>query len=314
MSRPGGENWHAPVLVDRVLHHLAPAADGFYLDGTVGGGGHARSILDACGECRLLAVDRDPDALARAEEALSDVRERVRFLRARFDDAVDDIEVRARGLDGALLDLGVSSGQIDLDERGFTFRRGAPLDMRMGGSAEDRPTAARILNEAPAEELTRILQEYGEERRARRLARIVEARRAERPFVTSDDLVAAVEVALGRPATTQDKARIFQALRIAVNEELEALERALPRIRDALNDRGVMVVVAYHSLEDRIVKHTFREWSRACICPPDFPVCRCRGRALGETLTRKPERPSDEEVERNPRARSARLRAWRKAA
>lgn len=314
MSRPGGGDWHAPVMVDRVLHHLAPAADGFYLDGTVGGGGHARRILDACRACRLLAVDRDPDALARAGETLSDVRERVRFLRARFDEAVHDIEIRARGLDGALLDLGVSSGQIDLDERGFTFRRGAPLDMRMGGGAEDRPTAARILNEASPEELTRILQEYGEERRARRLARIVESRRAERPFATSDDLVAALEVALGRPATAQDKARIFQALRIAVNEELEALERALPRIRDALNDQGVMVVIAYHSLEDRIVKHTFREWSRECVCPPDFPVCRCRGRALGETLTRKPEQPSDEEVETNPRARSARLRAWRKAA
>jgi 16S rRNA (cytosine1402-N4)-methyltransferase len=258
-----------------------------------------------------VAVDRDPRALAAAREALAEFGDRVRFVRARFDRATDDPEVCERGLDGALLDLGVSSHQVDVDRRGFTFRPGAPLDMRMG---DDGATAADLLNRASAEELARIFYEYGEERRSRALARHVVERRTERPFSTSDDLVAVIVRVMGGGVSAQDKARIFQALRIAVNGELEALEAALPALRDALVAGGVLVVIAYHSLEDRIVKHAFREWSRVCVCPPELPVCACRGRALGETLTRKPVRPGDEEVERNPRARSALLRAWRKAA
>lgn len=302
---------HEPVLGPESVRRLAPCDGGLYLDGTVGGGGHARLILEACPDCRLVAVDRDPRALAAAREALAEFGDRVRFVRARFDRATDDPEVCERGLDGALLDLGVSSHQVDVDRRGFTFRPGAPLDMRMG---DDGATAADLLNRASAEELARIFYEYGEERRSRALARHVVERRTERPFSTSDDLVAVIVRVMGGGVSAQDKARIFQALRIAVNGELEALEAALPALRDALVAGGVLVVIAYHSLEDRIVKHAFREWSRVCVCPPELPVCACRGRALGETLTRKPVRPGDEEVERNPRARSALLRAWRKAA
>jgi len=304
--------YHEPVLADEAIELLSPAGDGVYLDGTVGGGGHARLLLERCRSCRLLAVDRDPEAIEEARRALAEYTDRVRFRAVRFDQATDDIEVRDRGLDGALLDLGVSSRQIDADRRGFTFRTGAPLDMRM--EMEGR-SAAELLAESDEDELAELFRRYGEERGARRLARTLVRRRSEHPVRTSDDLVEAYEASRGgRPATPADKARIFQALRIAVNEELASLEAALPAIREALNAGGVLVVIAYHSLEDRIVKHAFREWSRRCVCPPRLPVCRCRGRALGETLTKKPVRPSEAEVDANPRARSARLRAWRKAA
>ena len=304
--------WHEPVMAKEVLDLLAPSDAGFYLDGTVGGGGHARLILDACPACRVLGVDRDPEALAEARESLAEHRSRVRFLKARFDDAPADPEVRDRGLDGALLDLGVSSHQLDADERGFTFRRGAPMDMRMTPDAKQ--DARGLLARASEDELTRIFRDYGEEPRGRRLAREVVKRRTTAPLETSDDLVAALSVSLGRSPSAKEKARIFQAVRIAVNEEMEALEAGLPAIRDVMRAGGVLVVIAYHSLEDRAVKNAFREWSRSCVCPPELPMCTCRGAALGETLTRKVLRPSDDEVARNPRARSARLRAWRRAA
>jgi len=305
-------DYHEPVMAPEVLEMLSPADGGFYLDGTVGGGGHTRLILDACSDCRVLAVDRDEEALQEARASLADQRSRVRFLSERFDRAPLDPEVKDSGLDGALLDLGVSSHQLDADERGFTFRRGVPLDMRMSG---DRgPDARTLLAEASEEELIRVFRDFGEEPRARRLAREVIKRRATEPLETSDDLVAALAVSMGRPPSAKEKARIFQAVRIAVNDELEALEAGLPAIRDVLKVGGVMVVIAYHSLEDRTVKNAFREWSRSCICPPELPICICRGAALGETLTRKVVRPTAEEVERNPRARSARLRAWRRAA
>lgn len=304
--------YHEPVMAEETLGYLLRGGEGLYLDGTVGGGGHTRLLLERCGACRVIAVDRDPRALEEARMALEPYAGRVRFLRARFDEVPRDPEVRDRGLAGALLDLGVSSHQLDADERGFTFRRGVTLDMRMDPGQEG--DAGRLLNEADEATLARVFHELGEEPAARRLAREIVKRRKTEPLRTSDDLVAAMRVALRRPPTPRDKARIFQAVRLAVNEELEALERALPALRDVLNEGGVLVVISYHSLEDRLVKNAFREWSRACICPPELPVCTCRGRPLGETLTRKPLRPGDEEVSRNPRARSARLRAWRKAA
>lgn len=304
-------SYHESVMGDEVLDFLGPRDGGFYLDGTLGGGGHTRLILEACSGCRVLGVDRDPEALEEARSSLADHRAGVRFLQARFDEAPLDPEVRDRGLDGALLDLGVSSHQLDDDARGFAFRRGVALDMRMGASEIDART---LLAQADQETLTRVFRDYGEEPRARRLAGEIVKRRATEPLETSDDLVAALTVVLGRPASAKEKARIFQAVRIAVNEELEALGAALPAIRDVMTAGGVMVVIAYHSLEDRVVKNAFREWSRSCVCPPELPACVCRGEALGETLTRKVVRPGDDEIERNPRARSARLRAWRRAA
>jgi len=305
-------SYHEPVMANEVLAFLEPAGTALLLDGTVGGGGHTRRILEACPGCRVVAVDRDPDALAEARAALGELAERVRFVHCRYDEAAEDAEVRDAGLAGALLDLGVSSHQLDEEARGFAFRRGVALDMRMDVTQE--VDATRFLAEADEERLTRVFRELGEEPRARRLAREIVKRRATEPLRTSDDLVAALTVAMGKPPSAQDKARVFQAVRIAVNGELDSLERGLPALRDRLNDGGVLVVIAYHSLEDRLVKNAFREWSRACVCPPEAPVCTCRGKPLGETLTRKPLRPRDDEVEVNPRARSARLRAWRRAA
>ena len=304
--------YHVPVMAAEVLSLLRPHDGALILDCTLGGGGHARLVLEACPGCRVIAVDRDPEAIAEARRALAHVRDRVRFLHARFDAACDDAEIRDRGLDAALLDLGVSSHQLNDEARGFAFRRGVALDMRMD-PGEERD-AVRFLAESDERELERVFRDLGEEPRARRLAREVVKRRATAPLATSDDLVAALAVSLGRAPTAQDKARIFQAVRIAVNGELESLERGLPALRDALREGGVLVVIAYHSLEDRMVKNAFREWSAACVCPPEAPVCTCRGRPLGETLTKRPVRPTDDETARNPRPRSARLRAWRRAA
>ena len=293
-----------------VIERIRPSGSGLYLDGTVGGGGHARLLLKRCGGCRIIAVDRDPQAIRVARAALASFGSRVRFVQARFDEALDTPDV-AEPLSGALLDLGVSSHQLDVDERGFAFRRGVHLDMRMGVTEDSTPTAAQLLNEATFGDLARIFREYGEEPRARRLAREVVVRRKRSPFRISDDLVAVYSKTVGRSPSAKEKARVFQAVRIAVNGELEALERGLGKIRRALAPGATLVVLSYHSLEDRLVKNAFREWSSPCVCPPGMPLCTCRGEPLGTTLTRTPIRPSDIEVAGNARARSARLRAWR---
>jgi len=305
---------HAPVMVIEVLEFLAVRSDGWYLDATVGGGGHAERILEATPGAKVVGLDRDPEAVDAARRRLARFGERVRLLEGNFRDAAvllgKDIDVE---LEGALLDLGVSSHQIDTTARGFSFRRGTPLNMRMGGTAGGWRTAADLLNTASEAELGAIFRDFGEERRWRGLSREIARRRRKEPLTTADDLVAAASVALRRSPSPQDKARLFQAVRIAVNDELAALRDGLPVIAGMLSGGGRMVVISYHSLEDRIVKDAFREWSRTCVCPPELPECRCRGRALGRTLTRKPLRPSDLEVQENPRARSARLRAWMKA-
>jgi 16S rRNA (cytosine1402-N4)-methyltransferase len=302
--------YHAPVMVEEVLGYLEPGRGGVYLDGTLGGGGHGEAILSAGATARLIGVDQDAEAQRVAARRLERFSDRIELVHGNFAAVADRLDV---ALAGVLLDLGVSSHQIDAGERGFSFRRGVPLDMRMN-AASGGPTAADLLNELPERELADIFYRYGEERRSRRLASEIVRRRARGPFVTSDDLAAAVQAVLGVRTDAQDRARIFQALRIAVNGELDVLERALPRLRDLLEPSGVMVVLSYHSLEDRRVKDSFREWSRSCVCPPELPVCHCRGVPLGETLTRKPVRPGPAEVESNPRARSALLRAWRRAA
>ena len=305
--------YHAPVMVGEILVYLQPERGGTFLDATLGGGGHAEAVLSAGRSSRLIGVDRDPDALRAAGERLAPFGDRARLVQANFADAVRAADIPEGSLAGALLDLGISSHQIDAAERGFTFRPGAPLDMRMEGSAGFSASAADLLNELDEAELAEIFFRYGEERKSRKLARLVVAERAEQPIQSSDQLVALIRRALGPVSGPSDYARIFQALRIAVNRELDALETALPAIRDALRPGGVLAVLAYHSLEDRIVKNRFREWSTACTCPPGFPVCSCGGTALGETLTRKPVDASPSEIAANPRARSAHLRVWRRA-
>lgn len=301
--------FHESVMLEEVVRCLAADRGGLYLDGTVGGGGHAEAILKAGEDVRLLAVDRDPEALAEARARLQTFAARIAFAPGDYADARELFGLGEGALAGVLLDLGVSSHQIDTRERGFSFRPGVALDMRMSGQGPE-PTAAELLASLSADELAEIFRAYGEERRARRLAAGIVESRKRAPLQSSDDLLRVLEAVWGRPVAAADAARIFQALRIAVNQELDSLERALPGLRDLLAPGGRMVVVSYHSLEDRLAKRAFREWSRDCVCPPDLPVCRCRGRALGCELTRAPLRASSQEVARNARARSARLRAW----
>ncbi len=304
--------FHEPVLLNEVVRLLAPERGGVFLDGTVGGGGHAEAILRAGTDVRLLALDRDVEALESAGVRLRSFATRVEYREGDFADSRELFGLGEGALAGVLLDLGVSSHQIDQLERGFTFRAGAPLDMRM--SRADSPSAAELLEAGTAEELGEIFRAYAEERRGRRLAAsLVEARRR-RPLRTSDDLIGVIEGVWGRRVAESDLARIFQALRIAVNHELDSLRAALPILRDLLEPGGRMVLISYHSLEDRLVKRAFREWSRDCVCPPGIPECRCRGRALGRELTKKPVRPEVAETTMNPRSRSARLRAWERAA
>jgi 16S rRNA (cytosine1402-N4)-methyltransferase len=273
------------------------------VDATVGGGGHAAILLDA--GAQVLAIDRDPDALASARARLDPAP--VAYVAASFDDPAALAAVRAFRPDRVLLDLGVSSHQLDAHERGFTFRPGAALDMRMEGAG---PTAADFLNTAPAEELGSVFADLADEPRARALGREIVRRRSRAPFTTSDDLVNAIRAVLGPRSGPADFARLFQAVRIAVNDELGALERALPALRDALVPGGRLGVIAYHSGEDRLVKHAFREWSKDCVCPPRQPVCTCRGRSLGTVVTRRPIVPEAAEIAANPRARSAHFRVF----
>ena len=314
--------YHAPVMVPEILALVgARAHPNRILDGTLGGGGHSLAFLESGAD--VTGLDHDPDAIAAARERLATFESRGRFraIRSNFADAGNLSELEGATFDGIVLDLGVSSHQFDDESRGFSFREGAPLDMRMatGPKTEDRgpktanalSTAADLLNSDSEQELAKVFKEFGDEPKAGRLAREIVRRRANRPFATSDDLVGAIRAVLGPRSGPGDFARLFQALRIAVNGELDALTRALPELRDRLAPGGVLAVIAYHSGEDRIVKHAFREWSLACICPPKQIVCTCRGHALGELLTRKAVNAAADEIERNPRARSAHLRAWR---
>ncbi len=303
--------YHAPVMVDAVVDHLRGATR--VLDGTLGGGGHAAALIDA--GAIVDGLDQDPEALAAARRRLAaaEADGRFRAFETNFAE-IDSVPVLAGvRYDGVVLDLGISSHQIDDPARGFSFRPGVPLDMRM----RDVETDARaILNESDEPTLTTIFRSYGDEPRGARLARTIVRRRQTRPFETSDDLVGAIREVLGPRSGPGDFARLFQAVRIAVNDELERLAEGLVRLRDRLLSGGRFAVIAYHSGEDRIVKNAFRDWSsasRACTCPPLAPRCTCGARALGTLVTRKAAVATETEIARNGRARSARLRVWRAA-
>jgi 16S rRNA (cytosine1402-N4)-methyltransferase len=307
--------YHAPVLVAEVLDALTGSRR--ILDGTLGGGGHSLALLET--GATVTALDRDPEAIASARVRLAkyELARRFHARRGNFSDIESLPTLAGLTFDGVLLDLGLSSHQVDDASRGFSFREGAPLDMRMGGQAEhgeDRGSAADFLNTAHELELMRIFREYGDEQKAGRLAREIVRRRGNRAFATSDDLVGAIRAVLGPRSGPPDFARIFQAVRIAVNDELGALARALPALRDRLEPGGVFAVIAYHSGEDRLVKQAFREWSLRCVCPPKQPICTCRDHALGALVYKKAVTAAPDEMARNPRSRSARLRAWRAAA
>ena len=293
---------HVPVLLAPVLDAARGARR--VVDGTLGDGCHAEAFLGT--GASVLGIDRDPSAVARAHERLGDGS--IQYLVATYS---SDTALEAIGRfrpDFVLLDLGVSSRQLDDAARGFSFRPGAPLDMRMGTEGAD---AAEVLNTAPVDRLADWFHGYGDERRARALAREIVRRRERAPFRTSDDLVNAIRAVLGPRAGPPDFARLFQAVRIAVNDELPELQRVLPLLRDALEPGGALAVISYHSGEDRIVKRAFREWEQGCICPPRQPVCTCGRTPLGRTRPHKAITADVAEIAGNPRARSARLRIFR---
>ena len=305
---------HRPVLLQETLKFLAPERGGLFVDCTVGLGGHSEAILKSSSETRVLGLDLDPAALDYTRRRLAPFGERFRAVQANFRQI--DLVLRETGERdplGVLADLGVSSLQFDSAERGFSFRFDAPLDMRMDPTTG--ATAAELLNQLPESEIARIIFEFGEERHSRRIARrIVESREQGKPITTTKELAELVQRALGgrkwnqiHPAT-----RTFQGLRIAVNRELEGLAQFVESAIDLLEPGGQFVVISFHSLEDRIIKRELRRLSGHCQCPPRLPVCLCGARAAVEILTRRPVTPDAKEVDENPRARSAKLRACRK--
>jgi 16S rRNA (cytosine1402-N4)-methyltransferase len=289
---------------------LAPERGGLYVDATLGAGGHAEAILERGPRARLLGLDRDAEALDGARRRLARFGDRVELVEANFAD-LEEVLADRPDADGILADLGVSSMQLDQARRGFSFRRDGPLDMRMG---RDGRTAADIVATASAEELTRIFREWGEERMAAKIARGIVRERTREPIQTTRQLARIVAAEKGGREKIDPATRVFQALRIEVNQELSALARFLTAAVARLNGGGRLAVISYHSLEDRIVKDAFRRDSGVCLCPPRLPQCVCGARAALRVLTRRPLRPSESEQRRNPRSRSAKLRVVEKLA
>jgi 16S rRNA (cytosine1402-N4)-methyltransferase len=296
---------HIPVLAGPVVEWLAPTAPGLLVDATLGLGGHAKAMLEAAPSFQLLGVDRDPEAVAEARRRLEPYGHRVTIVNGRFDSLPEILSERDFPRPSAILaDLGCSSLQLDTPERGFSFSADGPLDMRMGSEGT---TAAELVNTADEEDLVSLFWRYGEERRSRAVARAIVR---QRPLGSTNELSRLIERVVPRkkgrkihPAT-----RVFQALRIAVNDELGQLERFIEPAVRSLRPGGRMAVISFHSLEDRIVKHSFARLQGRCTCPPGFPECRCEPEELLQVLTRSPIRPSDDETRDNPRSRSARMR------
>src|SRR6476646_3667214 len=305
---------HVPVLADEVRELLALEPGHTFVDGTFGAGGHASLLVrDLKGEGKVIAIDRDPTARTYFDRFEKRAGVQARLLRGDFGVVLPQLADNGVRADAILLDLGVSSMQLDRPERGFSYAADAPLDMRMDPSAEY--SARELVNEASERELEQIFRRYGEERFARQIARAITRRRRQQPFERTAELVDTIKAAIPAPARFGDghpAKRVVPALRIAVNAELDALEDALPAAVEMLRPGGRIAVIAFHSLEDRIVKHFFREEARGCTCPPDFPVCVCGHEPVLRVLTPRPVRPTAREASMNPRAASARLRAAEK--
>ena len=308
-------NIHLPVLPVETIQLLEAARGGTYVDATLGLGGHTELILQAAESNKVIAIDQDQDAIRIAKERLGGFKDRLTTCYSNFAEIKQVLkEEGVKEVDGVLADLGVSSLQLDSEERGFSFRFDAPLDMRMDPEADD-PTAADLLATLPENEIADIIYKFGEERFSRRIARrIVEKRNAGEHVRTTKQLAELLERTVKR--SPKDKihpaTRTFQALRIAVNRETEILEQFILDAVDVLKTNGRLAIITFHSLEDRIVKQTFQKLSGKCFCPPRIPQCVCGAKKVVEVLTRKPLIPSVEETESNPRARSAKLRAVRK--
>lgn len=306
---------HVSIMLDEVIENLKIKPDGCYLDGTLGGGGHSFHICERLGEGgRLIGIDQDADAIKAAEKRLEPFKDRVDIVRSNyveFDRVMDRLGVEKA--DGILLDLGVSSYQLDEAERGFSYREDAPLDMRMDQRQEK--TAKDIVNGYSRQELFRIIRDYGEDRFAQNIAKHITEVRERKPIETTGELAQIVKEAIpakfrtgGHPAK-----QTFQAVRIELNCELDVLKDSVGRMIDRLSPGGRLCIITFHSLEDRIVKNCFRECENPCICPPGFPVCVCGRRSKGKAVTRKPILPSQEEQESNSRSKSAKLRVFERA-
>ena len=306
---------HEPVMLREVLEWIRPEAGGVYCDGTLGGGGHSAAILAEAGAgARLYGIDRDETAIAAATERLKDYPGFL-AIHGNFHDAKALLAgAGAPPLDGVLLDLGVSSPQLDTPERGFSYHEDAPLDMRMDRSGGR--TAAELLNKADEREITEIIRDYGEEKWAARIAKMICERRERKPMETTFDLVAAVDAAIPKAVRRKEDGhparRTFQAVRIAVNDELTPLDRAVCDLVDCLKPGGRICVITFHSLEDRLIKQCFRRLQNPCVCPPKAPVCTCGRKPVAKVLAGGAVKPTAEETEKNPRARSAKLRVAEK--
>ena len=305
---------HVPVLAGEVRELLAVRPGETVVDATFGAGGHASLLAaDLQGSGKLIAIDRDPGARVYFDRLAKQVGAQTRFLRGDFSVVLEQLASNGVEADAILLDLGVSSMQIDRPERGFSYIHDAPLDMRMDTSAET--TAADLVNDLDARELETIFRCFGEERYARQIARAIVRRRQTEPFERTGDLVETIKAAIPAPARFGEghpAKRVFQALRIAVNDELGALEQALPAALEMLRPGGRLAVISFHSLEDRLVKQFLRKQEGGCTCPPDFPICICGSKPVMRATPRRAIRPSTAEVARNPRAQSARLRVGTK--
>ncbi len=304
---------HVSVLLNETIDSLQINPHGVYVDGTLGGGGHSFEIAKKlASDGKLIGIDRDAAAVKAAGERLAEFGEKVSIVRGNYSEMPDI--VRNLGylhVDGIVLDLGVSSYQLDTAERGFSYMADAPLDMRM--DQREQRTAGDLINEASERELFRIIRDYGEEKFARNIAKHIVAKRAEKKIETTGELVEIIKASIpmkfrkngGHPAK-----RTFQAIRIELNGELTALRDSLDQMIDLLDDKGRLSIITFHSLEDRIVKSSFKKNENPCTCPPDFPVCVCGKKPKGRVVTRKPILPSDEEMEENPRSKSAKLRVF----
>ena len=301
---------HISVLLNECIDNLNIRPDGIYVDGTMGGGGHSLGIAKRLTTGRLICIDQDPNAHEAAGKRLAEYKDRITFVRDNFGNIksiLDSLEIEK--IDGMLLDIGVSSHQLDEAERGFSYQQDAPLDMRMN---PDRPFSAYdVVNGYDEDELDRVIFTYGEERWARRIAQFIVKEREAKPIETTGELVDIIKKAVPKGARKDGPhpaKRTFQAIRIEVNGELEVLQRAIDDVAARLAVGGRLCIITFHSLEDRIVKEAFRKQENPCIWPPQFPVCVCGKKPLGRVITRKPILPSKEELEENPRSRSAKLR------
>ncbi len=304
---------HIPIMLDACIEGLAVKPDGIYIDGTLGGGGHAEAVLTLLERGRLIGVDRDFDAIRAASQRLAHYSQLFVAYQRNYCEIPELLaEENIAGVDGILLDLGVSSHQLDTAERGFSFHEDAPLDMRMNRS--DYLTASDVVNTYSEADLYRIIRDYGEERWAKRIAQFIVEQRQVEPLQTTLDLVRVIKQAIPKKARQDGHParKTFQAIRIEVNNELEQLAETIKRLVATLNVGGRLAIITFHSLEDRIVKQTFRELTHDCICPPQIPVCKCQHRATVKLVNRKPIVASELEIANNPRARSAKLRICQK--